>query len=379
MTRRLFPLLTVLAAMLLLSPVRAQDDGSGWRLTYYNTTDLSGTVAATGSAARLDLDFNGNPGLLPPEVSRNRFSLVAQTQQSFAEGSYEFQAGSDDGVRVYVDGQIIINSFDQRTFQPAQDTAVIFLTAAIHTVRVEYFNAGGDARLQVDWAFTRNVLAEVPSGAVLPLSGGPFGNGQVVTVEGLSVRSGPYLGATLLTSIEPGTTFPVFARNDQEGEFTWYLINARPGSTPTQAATAVPAAVATLDPLTTATPITAPTAVPQTSTRPPLYGWVSGRYFLLNFPQSTVPSQASVFETLTNPPSTGIQGITRSNLRMRQFPSYRTPTLQILDWGAEFEILSRTIQGRENFWYQVNHEGQLGWVYAPYVTIIGNIDGVPDY
>ena len=351
MTRRLLISLTLLAALLLLAPLYAQDDGSGWRVTYYNTTDLSGTVAATARTPRLDLDFNTNPGLLPPAVSRNRFSLVAQTQQPFAEGSYEFRAGSDDGVRVYVDGQIIINSFAPRTFQADQDTATVFLSEAIHTVRVEYFNDGGDARLQVNWEFAGNVLVEVPAGDPVPLGGGPFGEGQVVTVEGLSVRSGPYLGASLLTSIAPGTVYPVFARNTQEGEFTWYLINARPNA---------------------ANP-------DQTQTRPPLYGWVSGRYFLLNFPEEAVPTQASIFESLIEPPSTGIQGITRSNIRLRQFPSYRTPTLQILDWGAEFEILSRTIQADANFWYQVNYQGQLGWVYAPYVTIIGNIDGVPDY
>lgn len=341
----------------LLAPVlaRAQDAGGIWLVSYYATPNLSGGVVATETSPTLNLNFSADRTLLPPGLDIEGFSLRAQTQPRLQAGTYEFRAGSSDGIRVYVDGELLIDSFVEREFAPNQDTASISLTEGIHAISVEYFNAGGDARLEVSWQRVSE-LATAVSGPALPQV--QVGTGQVFNVEGLSVRTGPYLGASRVEIIEPGTSFPVFARNTQEGQFTWYLIAARE--------------VIEVDDDTTGQEIVAPVG-------DPVIGWVSGRYFLIDVPDEQVPLVDSVFESLATPPSTGVQGVSRSNLRLRQFPSYRTPTLIVLDWGADFEILSRTIQENDNFWYQVNYEGQIGWVYAPYVSVVGDIDLVPDY
>jgi len=183
-----------------------------------------------------------------------------------------------------------------------------------------------------------------------------IGTGQVINVRGLSVRSGPYLGASRLAIIAPGRSYPILARNRAEGTYNWYQSVIQDIQ---------------LDAEGNEQPI-----------GEPLYGWVSGRYFLIDVPEENVPELTSVFETLS-PPSTGVGGVTISNLRLRRGPSYRTPTLLILDWGAELEILSRTIQANEDFWYQVRYDDgeadRIGWVYAPYVNPIGDIESVPAY
>lgn len=352
--RRVLILIVLLVALPL--SVFAQGNVS-WRLTFYNSLDLSGNVVARADAPNLNFNFTGEGSFLPPGVDINRFSLRAQTQEQFAEGVYEFQAGSDDGVRVYVDGDLIIDSFINRGFTPNENTAQKYLDEGFHTISVEYYQDGGDAQLQVGWARVADAAPPGPQpGPALP--GVQVGLGQVVNVEGLSVRSGPYLGATRLDIIEPGTTYPVFARNTQEGIYNWYLIQVQ-------------------DFIEVFDDVSGQDI--RQYIGEPIFGWVSGRYFFVDTPEDQIPLQESVFETLTNPPPTGVTGVTRSNMRLRAGPSYRTSTLEILDWGAEVEIVSRTVQARENHWFQVRYEGRLGWLYAPFIGIAGDIDNVPQY
>jgi hypothetical protein len=65
-------------------------------------------------------------------------------------------------------------------------------------------------------------------------------------------------------------------------------------------------------------------------------------------------------------------------MNFRQFPSIRVqrvPEVPQLFWGAEVEILARTVQGGKDFWYQVRYTPEnsstsyVGWIFAPYVGI----------
>lgn len=179
---------------------------------------------------------------------------------------------------------------------------------------------------------------------------GQVGTGQLVGAEGLSVRTGPFLGASRIDIINENTQHPVIARNTAEGVFTWYLIEVS-GSR-----------VANED----------------GSTTEGLRGWVSGRYFVVDTLDENIPVQGSVFEGL-NPGGEGVRGVLRSNMRLRQGPSYRTPTLQILDWGAEVRIIARTTQANENHWFLVRYNDQIGWLYSPFIAIDGDLRTIPNY
>ena len=67
-----------------------------------------------------------------------------------AAGPYVFSARSDDGVRVLVDGEYVINDW---TSHPATNfTGGKTLTAGDHTVVVEYFQGGGGAVIKASYA-----------------------------------------------------------------------------------------------------------------------------------------------------------------------------------------------------------------------------------
>lgn len=356
--KRLMLVLPALLLWPLLAP-SAQDFGDNWTLTYYNSTDLTGDVAATETRDRLDTEFNS----LPSGVDPDRFSLRAQTSQTFDAGTYRFTLGSDDGARLFVGGAQAIERFFPRPYE--EDTADVVIPAGTRDITVEYFQDTGDKRLKLFWEQisegTDDEPTAVPGTPVptpIPVPEGQVGLGQVLNAEGLSVRSGPYLGASRLDIIEPGTEYPIFARNDAEGEFTWYRIQVQ--------------AFLSVTDDTTGEELRQPLGTP-------VNGWVSGRYFVPTDVTGDIPPEASVFETLTAPAPTGVQGVLRSNMRLRQGPSYRTPTLQILDWGASVEIVGRTQQAGQPHWFQVIYEGQVGWLFAPFIAVNGNLNTVPLY
>ncbi len=62
---------------------------------------------------------------------------------------YRFKARVDDGIRVFVDGRILI---DQWGDNPGTEfTADRFLKAGNHTVKVEYYQRGYDAFILFWW------------------------------------------------------------------------------------------------------------------------------------------------------------------------------------------------------------------------------------
>ncbi len=348
-------LLLLPITMWFAAPADAQTFGTGWTGEYYNSLDISGQVIARQTnLSGLRFDWVDGSSELPTGVNVDRFSARFTSTQFFPQSAtYRFIAGSDDGVRLYVDDQIYINSFFARPY--TEDVADVFLEAGEHTIRVEYVNDGGSAILNVRWQVADSI-AGAPA-APPPVSNAPSSGivGAVQNAEGLSVRSGPFLGASRLTIIAPGTQYPISARNDAEGEFTWYLITVS-GTTTDALGNTVQTGSGTV-------------------------GWVSGRYFVPTADTSNVPTETTVFETLTPPAEDSpVTGVTRSNMRLRAGASYRTSTLRILDWGAEFEILGRTLQAKQNHWFYVRTpEGEVGWVYAPFITIRGDINLVPTY
>ena len=64
------------------------------------------------------------------------------------QGNTTFTATSDDGIRVWVDGVLIINAWVDQG--PTTYTAVRSITAGTHEVKVEYFENGGGAVAQVE-------------------------------------------------------------------------------------------------------------------------------------------------------------------------------------------------------------------------------------
>ena len=66
---------------------------------------------------------------------------------NFAPGNYEFTIGADDGVRMWIDGELVYNRWVNKSF--STETIVVPLNDGDHVIEVDYYEWGGgptDAR-----------------------------------------------------------------------------------------------------------------------------------------------------------------------------------------------------------------------------------------
>ena len=92
--------------------------------------------------------FDDSPDL--NNINRDDFSIRWQGNFNFDAGNYEFVTISDDGVRLYIDGEIVI---DRWYDQPATiHYAKKQLTKGRHRITMDYFERSGQALAQLFWA-----------------------------------------------------------------------------------------------------------------------------------------------------------------------------------------------------------------------------------
>jgi len=129
--------------------VGIQHTSPAWRGTYFNNVELAAPAAFERDDTTLDFSWGG--GSPQPGTINNDFFSVRWTRYlDVTPGTYRFTAKSDDGIRVYVDDQLIIDRWIQRPVQT--DTADVYLGPGHHLVVVEYFEWQGDALVSVNWA-----------------------------------------------------------------------------------------------------------------------------------------------------------------------------------------------------------------------------------
>jgi hypothetical protein len=122
--------------------------GNGLRATYFNSPNFRGK-----SVTRIDssVDFNWGTGTPMAGIAAETFS-IRWTGQVLADvsGTYTFRTNSDDRVRLWVNGQLLINNWNGHT--ATIDTASIALVAGQrYDIKLEYEDNKGAALMQLSW------------------------------------------------------------------------------------------------------------------------------------------------------------------------------------------------------------------------------------
>ncbi|MBB2941358.1 glucose/arabinose dehydrogenase [Actinoplanes lutulentus] len=115
--------------------------------TFYGNRNLAGTPLLTRSDPAVD--FIWGAGKPDPAVPADEFSARWTKKQYFAGGRYRFTTVSDDGVRLYIDRELVLDQWNGQS-GTAYDW-VGDLGAGTHTITMEYFEAGGEALAKLDW------------------------------------------------------------------------------------------------------------------------------------------------------------------------------------------------------------------------------------
>ncbi|WP_347597831.1 PA14 domain-containing protein [Acrocarpospora sp. B8E8] len=114
---------------------------ASYQAEYFANRNLSGSPVLTRAESAIDHDWGGDsPG---EGVPADNFSARWTKTSDFTAGTYRFTATGDDGLRLYVDGQLVIDKWiDQPATTYTTDRA---LSAGSHTVVLEYYEAAGGA------------------------------------------------------------------------------------------------------------------------------------------------------------------------------------------------------------------------------------------
>jgi hypothetical protein len=118
-----------------------------WRAEFWANRDLSGVPALVRNDVRID--FNWGRGAPDGQLPVDDFSARWSRTLAFDEGRYRFHALVDDGIRLYVDGALLINQW--RDGGAREYSSEASLDASTHSLRVEYYEHGGDSQVRVWW------------------------------------------------------------------------------------------------------------------------------------------------------------------------------------------------------------------------------------
>jgi murein DD-endopeptidase MepM/ murein hydrolase activator NlpD len=125
-----------------------------WYAEYHNGRNLNNYPTWARNETSIDYDWvSGAPGNSHWGVWSDNFSVRWTGSFMFTSGTYVFNASVDDSIRIWVDGEMII---DQWIIQPGNFQAVRTLSAGIHTVRVEFYEEARGARIRVWWNSINN-------------------------------------------------------------------------------------------------------------------------------------------------------------------------------------------------------------------------------
>ncbi|PZU35976.1 MAG: hypothetical protein DI573_14575, partial [Microbacterium sp.] len=120
---------------------------SEWSGDYFQGRDLQGSPVASECLQTLEKVHAAGSGPIAGVSADNYSARFVKTIDDGA-GSYTFTATSDDGVRVFVDGILIIERWSGGS---ATRTVTVPLADGTHDVVVEYYQGYGGHRLAVDY------------------------------------------------------------------------------------------------------------------------------------------------------------------------------------------------------------------------------------
>jgi hypothetical protein len=124
-----------------------------WVGEYYNNINLDGApvLVRKEDGESIDRYFNGaSPA--PGFVGAENYSVRWTRKHIFTQGNYRFSVTSDDGAKLYIDDQLVINQWPNS--QSATTNFALDLTAGPHDIKLEYYQYTGPAQVRLTWGIS---------------------------------------------------------------------------------------------------------------------------------------------------------------------------------------------------------------------------------
>ena len=160
--------------------------GTGLTAQYFHNPDFTG-LAETRTEA---VAFNWTSGSPAAGIDPDTFSVrwTGQVLPQYSE-QYTFNVLSDEGVRVWVDGQLIIDDWSPH-LRRNQPGAISLAAGQRYDIRVDYYEGTGLAQVQLSWSSASQPLEIIPANQLYESPSGLLGSytdntsGSLTRVDG---------------------------------------------------------------------------------------------------------------------------------------------------------------------------------------------------
>lgn len=160
-----------------------------WRAEYFNNTSLSGSPALVRDEGQPNSNWGyGSPA--PGIIGNDYFSARWTRTLEFIPGRYRFTVTTDDGARLWVNNQLIVNNWRNQPALPA--SGEIDLAGGAIPIRMEYYEGDVLAEARLSWERV---------GTAANTGGAPMAS---VTAYYLNVRQGPGVGSAIISRLTRG-------------------------------------------------------------------------------------------------------------------------------------------------------------------------------
>ena len=198
-----------------VTTIPSQPQASGaWLAEYFNNKTLSQPSIVVRYESTPSHDWNTDAPV--DWITADNFSVRWTATQTFVGGIYYLTVTVDDGIRVYINGERVLDEWHGNP-TIATYTRYVYLRNGSNTIVIEYYEETGIAKMLYSLVCTSNV-------PIPPLEGTSSSNlNAYVTVNtgSLNVRSTPAIGNNILRQVHQGEVCPAIGRNS---DGTWWQI-----------------------------------------------------------------------------------------------------------------------------------------------------------
>jgi uncharacterized protein (DUF1800 family) len=193
--------------------------GSGLLGHYYTNSSLTYGSSTNFNPTNLFLtrvdptvDFNWTNGTMP-DLSNGLDTVrwTGQVQPQFSEG-YFFDVQSDDGCRLWVNDQLVIDKWQKQSL--ADQTNAIGLQAGTrYDIKLEYYQAGSAAQAHLYWFSPSQAKEVIPNSSLYPTNSFVPGTSNAPSVITSALSAVAYLGQPFTFTVTAANTPLGFTAN----------------------------------------------------------------------------------------------------------------------------------------------------------------------
>ena len=145
------------------SEVTAQ--GTGLTGEYFDKANLSKSILTRTDT---NIDFDWHKGSPDPAIKKNTFSVRWTGQiEATQNETYTFYTQADDGVRLWVNNELIIDDWKQHSRQERSGT-IDLEAGEFYDIKLEYFEKKGSASVSLLWSSPSQAKEIIPTSFLYP-------------------------------------------------------------------------------------------------------------------------------------------------------------------------------------------------------------------